>query len=186
MHCTPSLRAQVCSDKLGPAVDIPHGRFPACGQSMAHMDAHVMLRVWRCGDSAAVPLRHDACVTLVPGCYTQKAPNTWHRRVTQQTGNTYNQMVPGCCCHCSTFRVYHTAHAGFPRVTLSMPAKLCHDDLSSHCGAPLRHHDPATTAVALWLIPGCTEEQTPVRSIVHCCTLRLNLAALASAITFNC
>ena len=24
-------------------------------------------------------------------CYTEKAPNAWHRRGTQNTGNTYNQ-----------------------------------------------------------------------------------------------
>ena len=24
-------------------------------------------------------------------CYTEKAPNAWHRRGTQKTGNTYNQ-----------------------------------------------------------------------------------------------
>ena len=32
------------------------------------------------------------CITTTGQCYTEKAPNAWHRRGTQKTGYSYNQQ----------------------------------------------------------------------------------------------
>ena len=38
-----------------------------------------------------IPVVHCTLQTTAVACYTEKAPNAWHRRGTQKTGNTYNQ-----------------------------------------------------------------------------------------------
>ena len=69
-------------------------------------------RGWQCNLAAGVSITHPAEVVLhvhaqqfqhtaykhrlpdhacICVCYTEKAPNTWHRRGTQKTRNTYNQ-----------------------------------------------------------------------------------------------